>query len=90
MATPLTNLLAKMVRKPLPCTEDCETAFRTLKKRVLRSRSVLEIPDLTQCFLAQVDASAKNIGAVLAQGTTGAEKPMVFLKLLSRNKIFNH
>lgn len=50
IATPLTNLLAKMVRNPVSWTEDCETTFRTLKEKIC-SRSVLQIPDFTQWFL---------------------------------------
>lgn len=85
IATPLTNLLAKAVRNPLPWTEDCEMAFRTLKERVCSS-SVLQIPDFSRRFVVQVDASATGIGAVLAQGIAGEEKPVVFLsrKLLPR------
>lgn len=50
------------------------------------SAPVLQSPDFNRRFLVQVDASDKGIGAVLAQGTLGAEKPMVFLsrKLLPR------
>ncbi len=39
------------------------------------SEPVLQSPGFNQRFLGQVDASDKGIGAVLAQGSTGAEKP---------------
>lgn len=60
-------------------------AFRTLKERVCSS-SVLQVPDFSQRFVVQVDASATGIGAVLAQGIAGEEKPVVFLsrKLMPR------
>ncbi len=66
-------------------TEACERAFNTLKDKMC-SEPVLQSPDFNQRFLVQVDASDKGIGAVLAQGSTGAEKPVVFLsrKLLPR------
>ncbi|KAG1929738.1 gag-pol fusion protein [Pimephales promelas] len=90
VATPLTNLLAKAVRNPLPWTEDCELAFRSLKERICSS-SVLQIPDFSQRFVVQVDASATGLGAVLAQGIVGEEKPVVFLsrKLLSRESRYS-
>ncbi len=47
---------------------------------------VLQSPNYFQRFLVQVDASATGIGAVLAQGSAGEEKPVIFLsrKLLPR------
>ncbi len=43
-------------------------------------------PDFSQKFLVQVDASTTGIGAVLAQGNAGEERPVVYLtrKLLPR------
>lgn len=43
------------------------------------SAPVLQSPDFNQWFLVQVDVSDKGIGGVLAQGTLGANKPVVFL-----------
>ncbi len=85
IAAPLTNLLNKGVANPIPWTEDCEAAFKTLKEKMCSS-PVLQSPDFTQSFLVQVDASAKGLGAVLVQGTQGNEKPIVYLsrKLLPR------
>ncbi len=85
IAAPLTNLLNKGVANPIPWTEDCEAAFKTLKEKICSS-PVLQNPDFTQSFLVQVDASAKGLGAVLVQGTQGNEKPVVYLsrKLLPR------
>lgn len=85
IATLLTNLLAKTARSQIEWTEDCEVAFRTLKEKMCSS-PVLQSPDFNQRFLVQVDASATGVGAVLAQGEVGAEKPMVYIsrKLLPR------
>ncbi len=59
IAAPLTNLLNKGVANPIPWTEDCEEAFRTLKEKMC-SGPVLQSPEFTQSFLVQVDASAKG------------------------------
>ncbi len=85
IAGPLTNLLSKTVTNPIPWTDDCETAFNSLKEKMCSS-PVLQSPDFSQRFLVQVDASATGIGAVLAQGSAGEERPVVYLsrKLLPR------
>ncbi len=85
IATPLTDLLTKTGKNPVAWTGACEEAFNTLKERMCTD-PVLQSPNFDQRFLVQVDASEKGIGAVLAQGTAGEEKPVVFLsrKLLPR------
>ncbi len=85
IATPLTDLLTKTGKDPVAWTGACEEAFNTLKERMCTD-PVLQSPNFDQRFLVQVDASEKGIGAVLAQGTAGEEKPVVFLsrKLLPR------
>ncbi len=85
IAVPLTNLLSKTVNNPIPWTGDCEAALNTLKEKMCSS-PVLQSPNYFQRFLVQVDASATGIGAVLAQGSAGEEKPVIFLsrKLLPR------
>ncbi len=85
IAIPLTNLLTKAAKSPMEWTEDCEAAFRTLKEKICSS-PVLQSHDFNQRFLVQVDASATGVGAVLAQGEVGAEKPVVYIsrKLLPR------
>ncbi|KAK7880009.1 hypothetical protein WMY93_033328 [Mugilogobius chulae] len=66
IAAPLTALTTKDQRNPVIWTEDCETAFRTLKAH-LCSSPVLKSPDFSKRFLVQVDASMVGLGAVLAQ-----------------------
>ncbi|KAL0174904.1 hypothetical protein M9458_030872, partial [Cirrhinus mrigala] len=85
IAAPLSNLLNKSVVNPIPWTEDCEAAFKTLKEKMCSSL-VLQSPDFTQSFLVQVDASSIGLRAVLVQGTQGNEKPVIYFsrKLLPR------
>ena len=78
IATPLTALTCKDQRNPVTWSDDCETAFRTLKAH-LCSSPVLRSPDFNQRFLVQVDASAVGLGAVLAQGDLGEEHPILYL-----------
>jgi hypothetical protein len=84
-AVPLTNLLCKSVKNPITWTEECESAFNILKTQMC-SWPVLKSPDFTKEFVVQVDASAVGIGAVLAQGDAGEERPIAYLsrKLLPR------
>lgn len=69
----------------LKCLKEEIEMMKQLKERMCSS-PVLQSPNFDQRFLVQVDASEKGIGAVLAQGTAGEEKPVVFLsrKLLHR------
>lgn len=84
-AVPLTNLKTKMVKNPVPWTEDCEHAFTYLKE-CLCTFPVLRSPDFAKRFLVQVDASARGIGAVLLQEDRGQKYPVLYLsrKLLPR------
>ena len=78
LATPLTNLTCKLARNPADWSEECERAFQGLKER-LCSSPVLQSPDFERRFLVQVDASGVGLGAVLAQGEAGEERPVLFL-----------
>lgn len=78
IAAPLTALTRKDQRNPVTWTDDCETAFSTLKT-CLCSSPVLKSPDFNRRFLVQVDASAVGLGAVLAQGDPGNEHPILYL-----------
>lgn len=74
-----------VLMNPIPWTDEYETAVTTLKDKMC-SNPVLQSPDFSQRFRVQVDAFATGTGAVLAQGTAGEEKPVVYLsrKLLPR------
>lgn len=60
-------------------------------KRQICQDPVLQSPDFTKRFLVQVDASDVGLGAVLAQGEPGEEKPILFLskKLFDREKKYS-
>ncbi|KAK7912922.1 hypothetical protein WMY93_013133 [Mugilogobius chulae] len=78
IAAPLTALTMKNQRNPVNWTEECEQAFCTLKT-MLCSSPVLKSPDFNERFLVQVDASGVGLGAVLAQGNPGEERPILYL-----------
>lgn len=65
-------------------------AFNTLNRQMC-SGPILISPDFTKAFIVQVDASAVGIGAVLAQGDMGEERPIAFLsrKLLPRESRYS-
>lgn len=63
IAAPLTKLLSK---EGFNWNEAADTAFQELKQR-LTSSPVLSLPDFTQRFVLECDASGKGIGAVLTQ-----------------------
>ena len=64
IASPLTKLTRKKV--PFIWSEDCETAFNTLKKCLL-SPPILIYPDHSRRFKITTDASNVGLGAVLSQ-----------------------
>ena len=70
---------------PLPDLEPEDTittiprdqAFQELKKRI-NSPPILRLPDVSQPFILQTDASHLGVGAVLLQeDTVGEKKPKV-------------
>lgn len=54
-------------------------------------KSVLQGHDFLERFLVQVDASDVGLGAVLAQGESGSERPVLFLsrKLFDRERRYS-
>ncbi len=68
----------------------CEGAFTALKD-MLCQEAVLQGPDFLKRFLVQVDASDVGLGAVLAQGESGSERPVLFLsrKLFDRERRYS-
>ena len=64
VAQPLHQLTAKGV--PFDWTWECETAFQTLKSRLV-TPPVLAYPCFTKDFTLETDASIQGLGAVLSQ-----------------------
>ena len=71
MAKPLTQLLTK---KGFLWTDQAQTAFQTLTQ-AMTCDPVLALPDFSQTFTVETDASATGIGAVLSQNN----HPIAFL-----------
>ena len=88
IAAPLTELLKKGQPEKVAWSEECERAFRELK-RALTTEPVLKIPDFSLEFIIQADASNCGIGAVLSQvGKDCQEHPIAYAsrKLQPREK----
>ena len=64
--TPLTELMSKNV--PFKWTERQQRAFEEMK-RVVKNKILLSFPDYSKPFEIHVDASDKQLGAELRQGT---------------------
>ena len=60
--------------RPFSWSEHCQQAFDTLKEK-LTTAPVLAMPNDTDHFILDTDASNESIGAVLSQVQNGEEKP---------------
>lgn len=85
LTSPLSDLLKKGVKEPLPWNNVCAQNFETLKK-LLNSEPVLKLPDPSRPFVVRTDASLVGIGSVLLQYYDGIPFPIAYAsrKLLDR------
>ena len=78
VAAPLTDATKKGNRNEITWDEARQRAFREMKKRISEP-PILRLPDVTQTFVLQTDASRIGIGAVLLQEDSAGEKrPIAF------------
>lgn len=75
IAKPLTDLTKKGQR--YDWTSECEIAFQTLKQH-LTTAPVLSLPDFSQSFIIQTDASDAGLRCVLSQIKDGNKHPIAF------------
>jgi hypothetical protein len=82
---PFTSCLKK--GRKIVINEEYLQAFETCKK-ILTNAPLLQFPDFTKQFILTTDASNFAIGAVLSQGTVGADKPVAYAsKTLSDTEV---
>ncbi|KAK7092164.1 hypothetical protein V1264_009758 [Littorina saxatilis] len=77
IALPLTELTRKICANKVQWTELCEESFNSLRQ-ILSQQPVICLPDLSQPFVLQTDASDIGLGAVLLQESDGELKPVSF------------
>ncbi|XP_076063452.1 uncharacterized protein LOC143038314 [Oratosquilla oratoria] len=87
---PLSNLLRKTVREPLPWTEELLFLFNHLRL-VLSSNPVIRLPDTSLTFVLRTDASNHGLGAVLLLYHLDYPHPVAFAsrKLLDRESRYS-
>jgi len=78
IAAPLTDATKKGSPHEIPWNDAREKSFQELKKRI-SSPPILRLPDVSQPFILQTDASHLGVGAVLLQEDSAGEKrPIAF------------
>ena len=87
---PISDLLKKPVREPLPWTDDLRSRFELLKQ-ALSSSPVLRLPDSDKTFVLRTDASNYGLGAVLLQYHEDRPHPIAYgsRKLLDRERRYS-
>jgi len=78
IAAPLTDATRKGNPNEVVWNDNRDEAFQELKRRI-STPPILRLPDVTQSFILQTDASHIGIGAVLLQeNATGEQRPVAF------------
>ena len=77
VALPLTDLTKKGCPNKLQWTDVHETAFQTLKHSLI-TFPILKLPNLSEPFILQTDASDRGIGAVLLQTEVDKKFPIAY------------
>jgi len=78
IAAPLTDATKKGSPHEIPWNDAREKSFQELKKKI-SSPPILRLPDVSQPFILQTDASHLGIGTVLLQEDSAGEKrPIAF------------
>ena len=87
IAAPLSDLTKKGKPNKLEWTDSQEKAFGTLKSCLAKS-PILKLPDFSETFILQTDASEVGLGAVLLQESEEGKMPVAYAsrKLLDREK----
>ena len=90
IAAPLTDLTRKSAPNNVQWNEQCDQAFKELK-RLLCTAPVLRNPDFSRPFILQTDASDRGVGAVLSQKDENGEHPLGYFsrKLLPREERYS-
>ena len=78
IAAPLSDATRKRSPNEVVWNDSRDKAFQELKKRI-STPPILRLPDVSQPFIVQTDASHVGIGAVLLQeDATGEQRPVAF------------
>jgi len=78
IAAPLTDATRKGNPAETVWKDSRDKAFQELKRRI-STQPILRLPDVSQPFIVQTDASHVGIGAVLLQeDATGEQRPVAF------------
>ncbi len=85
IASPLIELTKK--GEPFIWTDECESAFQTLKSYLISHDHVLALPNFDKEFVIECDASKYGLGGVLSQKTGRHYQPIAyFSKHLSKTE----
>ncbi|KMQ85704.1 krab-a domain-containing protein [Lasius niger] len=87
VAKPLFSLTENLTK--FVWTEQCEAAFKELKKRLVSS-PILSFPRDEGQFILDTDASNHGIGAVLSQVQDGTERVIAYFSRVLRPTIFHY